>query len=204
VTAATLDSSEGGGRAGPGRVMIVGAGIGGVTAAVALRRNGLDVTVFERAGDLSRIQVGLGVLLWPNATRALQEAGLGERAEAAGALVEVMEWGSAQGESWASWPVGEEGRKLGAPAVGITRASLHAAISEALEDGVLELGAEYVGFEQDEGGVTARFADGREERGSVLVGADGIDSVVRRCSARAGSSARAWRSCRRRSTSSTS
>src|SRR5665213_1091918 len=59
---------------------IIGGGIGGVAAAVALHRAGIDATVYERANELR--EVGAGMMLWPNATRVLKELGLLERVAA--------------------------------------------------------------------------------------------------------------------------
>ena len=64
------------------RVVIVGAGIGGLTAAIALRRAGMDAVVLERAPELR--EVGAGISLWPNAINAFRRLGVGEAVEAAG------------------------------------------------------------------------------------------------------------------------
>jgi 2-polyprenyl-6-methoxyphenol hydroxylase-like FAD-dependent oxidoreductase len=75
--------------------------------------------------------------------------------------------------------VGEIGRELGAPDTGISRRDLHRILVEAVGREAIEAGARCVGFVQDEDGVTARFESGREERGDVLVGADGARSAIR-------------------------
>lgn len=77
-------------------------------------------------------------------------------------------------------PVGEMAREFDLlPPVIVRRPDLLKVLKDALADEVVQLGTTFVGFDQDETGVTARFADGREERGAVLVGADGINSAVR-------------------------
>ena len=161
------------------RAIIVGAGIGGLTAAIALRRAGIEAVVFERAGALRQIQVGGGIVLWSNAMRPMQQLGLAEPVRAIGAPVEQFEFRTSRGELLAHWPVGEISRKVGAPTLGMSRADLHPVLAGALDDGVLHLGAQCTDFSQDEAGVTVRFADGREERGDLLIGADGINSTVR-------------------------
>lgn len=75
--------------------------------------------------------------------------------------------------------MGAVGRKPGAPTIGIGRLALHRILIEALGTGAVQFGARLVDFAQDAAGVTAGFADGREERGDVLIGADGIRPAVR-------------------------
>lgn len=162
------------------RALIVGGGIGGLTAAVALRQRGVDATVFERATDLRHIQVGTGIHLWPNATRALQQIGLADAVVAAGAEVEHARFLNWKNQTLTVLDVGGPGRRIGAPTVGILRGDVHKALAAALEPDAIRLGAECADIEQDAEGVTLRLADGTEERGDLLVGADGLQSTVRR------------------------
>jgi 2-polyprenyl-6-methoxyphenol hydroxylase-like FAD-dependent oxidoreductase len=162
------------------RAIIVGGGIGGVTAAHALRRIGIDARVFERAPTLEAIQIGAGLYLWSNSLQALDHIGLAEPVYAIGAPVEKGQFLTWQGKLLGSWAVGDIGRMLGGATLGVSRPELHRVLAEPLDDEVLTLGAVCTGFTQDNDGVTAHFADGREERGTILVGADGLMSVVRR------------------------
>lgn len=161
------------------RVIIVGAGIGGLTAAVALRQAGLDVVVLERAKSVDDLSVGAGVHLWTNALQAMRTIGLTEAVAAAGTTVTAHRYLSWQGRPLGVLRVGEVSGELGAPTVGLSRGELHRTLLGALGDCVLRFGAECVGFEQSPRQVVVRLADGGEERGDVLVGADGIKSVVR-------------------------
>jgi 2-polyprenyl-6-methoxyphenol hydroxylase-like FAD-dependent oxidoreductase len=161
------------------KVIVIGAGVGGLATAIALRQAGIDVAVYERATEREKLQVGSGIHLWQNAVRALQQLEVADRVEAVGEVVERMEWRKSGGGFIAAWRVGELSRELGAPAVGISRADLYAALAGALDEGTVRTGTECVGFDQDDQGVTVRFADGREEHGDVLVGADGVNSLVR-------------------------
>jgi 2-polyprenyl-6-methoxyphenol hydroxylase-like FAD-dependent oxidoreductase len=165
------------------RAVIIGGGLGGLAAARALKQAGHQVAVFERADRLEKAQIGGGLQVRNNGMRAMRSLGLGEKAEAAGQVIEAYDHRSVHGRwgGWrvARWPVGKLGRAIGVPTVGIRRSELHRILAEAQEEGTIRLGAECTGFVQDAEGVTARFADGRTERGDFLVGADGMNSAVR-------------------------
>jgi 2-polyprenyl-6-methoxyphenol hydroxylase-like FAD-dependent oxidoreductase len=99
---------------------------------------------------------------------------------AQGAPIEWFKEYTAKGEQLTAWPVGQMSREIGVPSVCLDRDALLGVLVGALDDGAIRAGMECVGFCQDTTGVTARFADGGEERGDLLIGADGIRSVVRR------------------------
>jgi 2-polyprenyl-6-methoxyphenol hydroxylase-like FAD-dependent oxidoreductase len=161
------------------KAIVIGGGIGGLTSAMALRRAQMEATVFERRGDTQQIEAGAGMVLWHNAVRALQRLELASTIEEIGFPLQSAEWQSWRGQPLAHWRVAEMARELGAPALGIRRAKLLGALDSSLPQEVVRLGIECVGFSEDGGGVTARFADGSEERGDVLIGADGINSTIR-------------------------
>jgi 2-polyprenyl-6-methoxyphenol hydroxylase-like FAD-dependent oxidoreductase len=162
------------------KALIIGAGIGGLTAALALRNAGVDAVVFEQAARLEDVQSGGGLLVWNNGMRALREIDLHERAEAAAAVLDVTTFNSYRGDLLATWPIERVARDLGVPTVGVVRGDLHKVLAGALGDEAIRVGARYEGFTADgDGGVVVRFSDGREEQGDILVGADGVRSAVR-------------------------
>ncbi len=164
------------------KALIIGAGVGGLTAATALRGAGIDALVLEQAHDLRELGTGLGIGVWRNAMLGLQSLGLAEEVAAIGIPVEREEFWSSRGEVLADWSIGDLERKLGklpAPSIGALRADLYPVLAAALDRGAFRLDASCVGVEQDGSGVTARLADGREERGDILIGADGAQSTIR-------------------------
>jgi 2-polyprenyl-6-methoxyphenol hydroxylase-like FAD-dependent oxidoreductase len=162
------------------RVLIVGAGIGGITAGLALRHANIDVAIFEKAGSLRELQASHGLSLWPNGTRILAKLGALEAVERVAAPIEQMEFRDVRGRRIVSHSAGAVSRQLGAPTLGLRRSELHRALFDVIGEDAIEFGAECVGSEQDDDGVTARFADGRTERGDVLIAADGAHSTIRR------------------------
>jgi 2-polyprenyl-6-methoxyphenol hydroxylase-like FAD-dependent oxidoreductase len=165
------------------RALIVGGGIGGLSTGRALHQNGWDVAVFERAPELERIQVGGAIHVWHNGMRGLQRLGLADQvAEIGGpaARVQTAEMRNWRGRLLTSWSVQDVEREVGAPTLGVRRPDLHRVLAGGLEPGVLHLGRELTTFAQEDGGVVATFADGTDERGDVLIGADGLRSTVRR------------------------
>ncbi|MFI8104594.1 FAD-dependent monooxygenase [Streptomyces sp. NPDC086023] len=166
---------------GTAKAIVLGAGIGGLTAAIALRGAGLDVEVYERAGELRAAGSGLSVM--SNAVGALDSLGAGIDLERRGTALESYHVRTGRGRLIREFPFPEIIGRLGVPSVLITRADLQAALLEAADGIPLTLGAAATGFESGEDprdGVRVRFEDGSEAHGDVLIGADGFNSVVRR------------------------
>jgi 2-polyprenyl-6-methoxyphenol hydroxylase-like FAD-dependent oxidoreductase len=159
------------------KALIIGGGIGGLVTALALRRAGIDAVVFEQAPVLR--ENGAGLTLWSNAMRALDTLGLSEPLLAAGTRLECGEIRSHTGRRLASFRLDRLAERCGAPIIGIPRADLLAILARAVPSADVRLNARLVRLSQNEGGVTACFADGREEWGDLLIGADGIHSRVR-------------------------
>jgi 2-polyprenyl-6-methoxyphenol hydroxylase-like FAD-dependent oxidoreductase len=161
----------------PVKVIVVGGGIGGLTAAIALRRAGLDVVVFERAAEFQ--EIGAGLLLAANAQKSLGKLGLAEAVARLGTPASAGEIRSWRGEVLASIPAQEIERRVGVPSAAVHRADLQALLLRELGEGPLHLDSEVEGFEQDEAGVRGHLAGGSEERADLLVGADGLHSRIR-------------------------
>ncbi|MBS0454527.1 MAG: FAD-dependent monooxygenase [Proteobacteria bacterium] len=158
---------------------IAGAGIGGLAAAIALRRAGHDVIVFEQASQFAR--VGADINLTPNAVRALDGLGVGEAARVTAARPSHrISRSFDSGEETSRLEMADTAeQKYGAPQLTIHRADLLAAFTEAVPAECIQLGRRVQAIAQDEQGATVRFENGDEVRMDALIGADGIHSAVR-------------------------
>lgn len=159
------------------RAIVIGGGIGGMTTAIALQQAGMNVMVFEQA-DAVR-EVGSGLPLWSNALRALHQLGLSNMIETLGQSVTarcVTNW---NGDVLVDVSTEALLKELGTVNIVVHRAELLSALLNTLGSEHVYLGTTCVGFTQDATGVCARFADGKEVRGDMLVGADGLHSRIR-------------------------
>jgi 2-polyprenyl-6-methoxyphenol hydroxylase-like FAD-dependent oxidoreductase len=166
------------------RVLIVGAGLGGLGSALALKRSGVeDVIVLEKAQRLEHIQVGIGMIMWPNGVKALQELGVeGALTEFANSVRTVKAF-DPSGKLLSTWDMTEIQRSVGAGTRCFVRGELHKLLTTALAEidpAALQLDKEVVHFTQDGDGVTVTLRDGSEEHGDVLICADGLLSESRR------------------------
>jgi FAD-dependent urate hydroxylase len=159
-----------------GRVIVVGGGIGGLCTALGLHRSGQEVTVYEQSPLIGI--AGAGLTLWANAVKAFRKLGVEE--ESLGSMhFLTSEITTQHGASLYRSPMKALEQKLGAPSIAVHRADLQRVLLSALPGEVVQ-SKKFVGLEQDERGVTAFFADGSVEHADLLIGADGINSAVRR------------------------
>lgn len=160
------------------RAIVIGAGPAGLATAIALRRAQIEPAVFERAGELH--EVGSGLTLWPNAMKALDEIGVAEAVRAVCLPLDGIAMRSWRGTDLDVTPGEAMARRYGGTGAALHRSELIGALKRQLGEATITLGATCVGYRAEHGGVTALFADGREERGDLLIGADGLRSAVAR------------------------
>ena len=158
--------------------LIVGAGIGGLAAAVALTRAGWNVRVFERAA--SPRELGFALLLAPNAMHALGALGLADTARRGGAVATSGEMRRPDGTVLRRFDTAAARELLDEDAVCILRPVLHGALLDAVGLDAIESSAEASCFAASTDGVEVTLASGKTARGTILVGADGVGSSVRR------------------------
>lgn len=161
------------------KAIIIGGGIGGVTTALALQQAGFAVTVFERAEALR--EVGSGLPLWTNALRALYKLGLTEQINELGESIAAGHVSTWRGTMLADLRMEDIKllKRLGTINMVVHRAELLNMLVDAVGRDKIQLGMTCTGFRQDGSQVYACFANGQEVRGDLLVGADGLHSVIR-------------------------
>lgn len=163
------------------KVAVVGGGIGGLVLALALRERGISFELYEQAGELR--EIGAAVALSGNGTRELRQLGLGEQVEAVSVIpsaLVIRRWDT--GEIIADHPIGRDGvyeATFGAPYYGVHRVALLQALAYRLGGAGVNLGRRCVAVEERPGGTEVHFADGASASADVVVGADGVHSVIR-------------------------
>src|ERR1700682_5808877 len=163
----------------PLTIAIVGAGMGGLASAAALRRVGIDVTVYEQARQF--VSLGAGIQIGCNAMKVLRRLGLEARLR--GQSFYPRSWNN---RDWRTGEVnfdmifGESAeQKFGAPYLLAHRGDLHAALAGAVPDDCIKLNHKLVGLDETSDGVRLAFANSATAVADAVIGADGIHSVVR-------------------------
>lgn len=156
--------------------IIVGAGIGGLAAGIALRRAGWRTRIFERAA--APRELGFALNLAPNAVSALRALGVADRVERDGHHMRIGELRRTDGTTLKRIDI--SAIAVETPSLIALRQTLHGTLLDATPAEDLLLGCAGVGVEHDGAGAELRLADGRRERGDVLIGADGLGSAIRR------------------------
>jgi salicylate hydroxylase len=163
-------------------IAIVGGGIGGLAAALALVRRGIDVDVYEQTSELR--ELGAGVQISANGTRVLHALGLKgalEQVQVLPAGKQIRLWNT--GQTWKLFDLGMESvERYGSPYITIHRGDLHGVIAQALLDAkpdAIHLGRKCIGLTQTPDHVELNFENAAPVRAKLAIGADGVHSVVR-------------------------
>lgn len=163
----------------PLNIAIIGAGIGGLSAAALLSRHGHVVRVYEQAPAFAR--VGAGIQMAPNATKVLRALGVEDalrRVAFQSPRMVSRVWDT--GEVTSDMPMADEAEaKYGSPYFFLHRADLHGAIASAVPPGIVALNRKLTGVDQSAQGVTLTFSDGSQVTADAVVAADGVHSKVR-------------------------
>ena len=161
------------------RIAIVGGGVGGLAAALSLERRGAEVIVCEQSPALN--EIGAGLNLSPNALVALRVLGVEDAIIALGSesdFLIIRSWKS--GRVISRMRRGTFRQQFGAPNLSVHRADLLGVLRRALRTVDFRLGARCIAVEECDRGGVVRLADGGEIEADIIVGADGIHSVVRK------------------------
>lgn len=160
------------------KAVIIGAGIGGLTTGIALRQAGYQVEIYDRAKELR--PAGAGISLWSNGVKVMNRLGLGEKMAAIGGCMDRMEYRTPSGELLSHISLEPLVAAVGQRPYPVARTDLQTMLLEAFGSEDVKLGTKCVAVEQDGQSATAIFEDGSQATGDVLIGADGIHSIVRR------------------------
>lgn len=161
------------------RVIVIGGGIGGLTMAAMLEKNGIAVTVYEQAPMLR--EVGAGVGLWSNAVRVLYHLELKSQLEACASHMDKSQLRDASGEILSQFSIKDllAQLQIDVPAYVVHRADLLALLASRVSPSNVVTGKRCVGVETEGSQAVARFEDGSTDQADLIVGADGLWSVVR-------------------------
>ena len=162
----------------PLRVAVIGAGIGGFAAAGALHKLGCEVSLHERATDLG--EVGAGLQIGPNGVKVLQALGLDIRGKWAAEPIDTVSLAWDDGHQRFREPMKATAiEKYGAPYITAHRADLHRLLQERVPAKAIHTDMHCTGVAARDQHAIATFADGKEVEADIIIGADGIRSVVR-------------------------
>lgn len=156
------------------KAVIAGAGIAGLATGIALRRAGFEVEIYERSPELR--EIGAGLMIWPNGARSLHAL----EVDVEGLPLEQLRICTWRGRTSSHYRLAWVKERFGFGPNFVHRADLQRALARSFGDAGLHLGAEVIGFRQDEANVQVAFRDGSTVTGDLLIGADGLRSAVRR------------------------
>lgn len=159
------------------QIAIIGGGIGGLTAALALKYFGFEPEVFEQASAL--LDVGAAIAIWPNAMRVLARLELAEKIRETAGVMEEIRWLDQNGRLINRVSISGAGADEKSPALALHRADLQSTLVQSLPQTLIHLGNTLVDQAQHDDKMVATFANGNSIEADFLIGADGIHSRVR-------------------------
>jgi 2-polyprenyl-6-methoxyphenol hydroxylase-like FAD-dependent oxidoreductase len=160
------------------KAIVIGAGIGGLSAAIALRKIGVEVNVFESKHEVRF--AGAGLVIGANAVRALQQLDVGDQVLQEGRVLDEVRIVTPSGKILQRMETAAISHKYGPDNVTVERGKLLEIFMNALgPEPMVYTGKTFIRFEQDHSGVKVWFEDGSTEEGDLLLGADGIHSSIR-------------------------
>jgi 2-polyprenyl-6-methoxyphenol hydroxylase-like FAD-dependent oxidoreductase len=161
------------------RIILIGGGLAGLAAGIALSRRGFEIRIFDQSNEIK--EVGAGITMTPNAVKILRALGLEVAAARCGVEPDaIVTRDRRSGAELSRLPAkGGTATRYGADTLLIHRADLRGLLLAALPAGVLQLGARCTSVRSDPRGAVAEFGGGRQEEADAIVGCDGIHSVVR-------------------------
>lgn len=158
------------------KVVIIGAGIGGLTAGIALRQAGYEVEIYDKVRELR--PAGAGISLWSNGVKVLNRLGLGEKMAKIGGLMDRMQYRSQTDELLNDIDLKPLIEEVGQRPYPVARTDLQQMLLDAYP-GEVKLNSKCIGVEEDETSITAIFEDGHRTTGDLLIAADGVHSILR-------------------------
>ncbi len=158
------------------KVIIIGAGIGGLTTAIALQQRGIAYEIYDAAQGNQ--PVGAGIMLGANAMRVYDRLGIAEELRKKAVLADNIYIRNCRGEILQEINNGEVEKKYGTGTYGLHRATLQGVLLDHCEQPV-QYNKRCASISEDSKGITVHFSDGGKAAGTLVIGADGIRSVVR-------------------------
>ena len=157
-------------------VVIIGAGIGGLTAGVALEQAGYRVEIYDRVSQLR--PAGAGISMWSNGVKVMNRLGLGDRVAKIGGQMDLMQYRTLNDELLNDIDLNPLIEQVGQRPYPVSRTDLQQLLLQSFS-GKVTLNAKCVAVEQDQQSATAIFADGSRATGDLVIAADGVRSVIR-------------------------